>query len=47
MLHFVYFDGTSAWVGSESDATKDTKVVFKSSSLDACDDFCDNYNESL
>lgn len=47
MLHFVYFDGTCAWVGSELDATNDTEVVFKSTSLDACDEFCDNYNDSL
>ena len=47
MLHFVYFDGTSAWVGSESDSTKDTMVVFKSLSLDKASDFADEYNENL
>ena len=47
MLHFVFFDGTSAFTGSASDATEDTQVVFKSTDLDACDEFCDNYNDSL
>jgi len=47
MLHFVFFDGTSAFVGSDVDATADTQVVFKSSDLDACDEFCDDYNDSL
>ena len=47
MLHFVFFDGTSAFVGSEVDATADTKVVFKSADLDECFDFCDEYNNRI
>ena len=47
MLHFVFFDGTSAFVGSEVDATADTKVVFKSTDLDECFDFCDEYNDRI
>lgn len=47
MLHFVYFDGTSAFVGSDFDATADTEVVFQSNNFDECCEFCDNYNDSL
>jgi len=47
MLHFVFFDGTSAFIGSDVDATAETEVVFKSSDFDECVDFCDDYNDSL
>ena len=47
MLHFVFFDGTSAFVGSNVDATADTKVLFKSYDLDECFEFCDNENDCI
>ena len=47
MLHFVYFDGTSAFVDDSTGMTSETEVVFKSSDFDECCEFCDNYNESL
>ena len=47
MVHYVIFDGTSAFVGDLSDAKSDCEILFKSIRLDACDDFCDDYNESI
>ena len=42
MLHYVLFDGTTAYVAAESDITNDTEVLFKSKDFDECCDFCDN-----
>ena len=42
MLHFVLFDGTTAFVGSDVDNTSDTEVLFKSYDFDEACDFCDN-----
>ena len=42
MLHFVFFDGTTAFVGSDVDNTSDTEVLFKSYNFDEACDFCDN-----
>ena len=47
MLLFVYFDGTSAFVGSDIDATDDTEVLFSSYDLDECFDFCEEENERI
>lgn len=47
MLHFVYFDGTSAFVGSDIDATDDTEVLFSSYDLEECFDFCEEENERI
>lgn len=51
-LHYVIFDGSSAYVVDEQDMLsitkdKDTEVVFKSMNLDKASDFADDYNESL
>lgn len=52
-LHYVIFDGSSAYVVDEQDMLditakdKDTEVVFKSMHLDKASDFADNHNESL
>jgi len=53
VLHYVIFDGSSAYVCDEQDMLsitskdKDTEVVFKSVNLDKASDFADDYNESL
>jgi len=53
ILHYVLFDGSSAYVCDEQDMLsitakdKDTEVVFKSMNLDKASDFADNYNDSL
>ena len=47
MLHFVYFDGTSAWTGDASDATSETEVLFKSTDVEECFNFEDEYNEHV
>jgi hypothetical protein len=50
-LHYVIFDGTSAFVCDEQDMLnittkdKDCKVVFKSVNLEKASDFADNYND--
>lgn len=52
-LHYVIFDGSSAYVVDEQDMLsitakdKDTEAVFKSMNLDKASDFADDYNESL
>jgi hypothetical protein len=52
-LHYVIFDGSSAYVTDEQDMReitrkdKYTEVVFKSMNLDKAFDFADEYNESL
>ena len=52
-LHYVIFDGSSAYVVDEQDMLsitakdKDTEVIFKSMNLDKASDFADDYNESL
>jgi hypothetical protein len=52
-LHYVIFDGSSAYVVDEQDMLNvtrkdvDTEVVFKSMSLDKASDFADEYNDSL
>jgi len=52
-LHYVIFDGSSAYVVDEQDmlnitkSDKDTEVVFKSMNLDKASDFADDYNDSL
>lgn len=43
-IHYVYFDGTSAFVDDETGATDETEVLFQSSDIHACDEFCDAYN---
>lgn len=43
--HYVYFDGTSAFVGGIEDKTEDTEILFESYLIDECDDFCDYTNE--
>jgi hypothetical protein len=53
VLHYVIFDGSSAYVVDEQDMLsitakdKDTEVVFKSMNLDKASEFADDYNESL
>jgi hypothetical protein len=50
-LHYVIFDGTSAFVCDEQDMLnittkdKDCEVVFKSVNLEKASDFADNYND--
>jgi len=52
-LHYVIFDGSSAYVVDEQDMLsitakdKDTEVVFKSIDLDEASYFADEYNGSL
>ena len=52
-LHYVIFDGSSAYVTDEQDMLNitskdiDVEVVFKSINLDKASDFADNYNDSL
>jgi hypothetical protein len=52
-LHYVIFDGSSAYVVDEQDMISitskdlDTEVIFKSMNLDKASDFADYYNESL
>ena len=47
MMSFVYFDGTSAFIGSDVDATADTEVLFKSFDFDECCDFCDEVSDRI
>lgn len=47
MMSFVYFDGSSAFVGSDVDATNETTVLFKSFDFDECCDFCENENSLI
>lgn len=52
-LHYVIFDGSSAYVTDEQDMLsitakdEDTEVVFKSINLDKAFEFADDYNDSL
>jgi len=52
-LHYVIFDGSSAYVTDEQDMLSitskdiDTEVVFKSINFDKASDFADDYNDSL
>jgi hypothetical protein len=52
-LHYVIFDGSSAYVTDEQDMLsitskdRDAEVVFKSMNLDKASDFADEYNDSL
>lgn len=46
-MHYVIFDGTSAFVGDESDLKKDYEILFKSYDLEKCNNFCDKYNEEV
>ena len=46
-LHFVLFDGTSAFVGSSDDITEETEIIFKSKDFEECCEFCDEYNEQV
>ena len=51
-LHYVLFDGTSAFVVDEQDMKsitsddKDVKVIYKSMSIDKAFDYADLFNES-
>ena len=51
-LHYVLFDGTSAFVVDEQDMLsittddKDVKVIYKSMSIDKAFDYADLFNES-
>ena len=47
MMSFVYFDGTTAFIGSDVDASADTTVLFKSYDFDKCCEFCDNENDLI
>jgi len=46
-LHYVLFDGTSAFVGDYNDIDNDTEIVFKSNNFWECSCFCDNYNDNI
>lgn len=47
-MHYVYFDGTSYWVGSEDEVIdSDTKIVFKSNNFDECSRKADEWNEEV
>jgi len=46
-LHYVIFDGTSAFVGSFEDINEDDEVLFKSSSLFFANNFCDKENNKI
>ena len=46
MMNAVFFDGTSYFVGSINESVdSDTKIVFRSSNLDLCDEKCDLLND--
>jgi hypothetical protein len=47
ILHYVLFDGSSAYIGDASDINEDTEIVFQSTNLDVCESRCDKFNESL
>ena len=46
MVHAIFFDGTSYFVGSVNESVdSDTKIVFRSSNLDLCNEKCDSLND--
>lgn len=46
MLHFVYFDGTSAFVDDANFVCdEDTTVLFKTNNFDEACQYVDDYNE--
>ena len=45
--HFVYFDGTSHWVGSEYDNHEDYTVIYDSYDLEECQEVADEANKYL
>jgi hypothetical protein len=47
-MHFLYFDGTSYFIGDESDKTdNETTVIRKSSNFKMLDELCDKLNEEV
>jgi hypothetical protein len=47
-IHYLYFDGSSYFIGDKSDKTdNDTKVIRQSSDFAKLDKICDELNEKL
>jgi len=45
-MNYVYFDGTSSFVGSKDDYQVDYEILFKSRDLNECDEFI-NKNDCI
>lgn len=47
IMHYVIFDGTTAYIGDESDINNDVEVVGESENIQRAQEIADNYNEEI
>ena len=45
--HFVYFDGTSAWIDGPGLEDNDTSILLEAEDFESACKYCDDYNDRI